>query len=69
MPLRRAVPHHQFDDAFCELTVLRLKRGNARHQLFNGGFIEAIHQILESKRPRRVNCRIREPSASDLILP
>jgi hypothetical protein len=41
------------------LTVLRLQRSNARHQLFNSRFAGSIHQILESKACRRVNIAIR----------
>ncbi|CAM5330780.1 hypothetical protein ATER59S_00283 [Aquamicrobium terrae] len=59
----------EFDDAFGELTVLRLQRSNARHQLFSSRFAGSIHQILESKARRRVNRTIREPSAGNLILP
>ena len=34
----------EFDDAFGELTVLRLQRSNARHQLFNTRFAGSIHR-------------------------
>ncbi|MGX9120928.1 hypothetical protein ACWTU6_30600 [Mesorhizobium sp. BHbsci] len=59
----------KFDDPFSELTVLRLQRSNARRQLFSSRFAGSIHQILESKACRRVNRKIRELSACDLILP
>ena len=59
----------KFKDAFGELTVLRLQRSNARHQLLNSWFACPTHQSLESKAYRDVNCRIREPSAGNLIVP
>jgi hypothetical protein len=59
----------QFDDAVSELTVLRLERGNARHQLLNSRFAGPIHQILESEPFGRVNRGVRELSARDLIVP
>jgi len=59
----------EFDDALGELMVLRLQRGNARHQLLNSRFAGSDHQILESEPYRGVNRRSREPSAGNLVLP
>jgi hypothetical protein len=43
----------ELNHAFRELTVFRLQRCNARHQLLNSGFAEPVHQILESEPFRR----------------
>ena len=47
----------ELDHAFRELTVFRLQRRNARHQLLNSGVAGSDHPILESEPFRPVNRR------------